>query len=324
MPLQLVEFSCCVDKSKFIEEFILTPNEAMYFKFYPLEHDFILIKDSDRVILRSMVCRTSHLGISYFGLFNFDLTSQYKDDSLKLFLDYVKKWNQSRSLTKIIGPINFSTWLPYRLLCYSDGGPEFSFEPNFPILYSTKLKQIGFKTHKTYSSKGFGPISKFIEGSQSDYDNAIAQGFTFEFFPAKLEEDHIEELFRLSNIGFEKNYLATPIDLATFKSLYKIGSGVSDYSNSNLVKSNSGEVIGFFISFIENNYVVCKTVAINPSFRGFGLSNALFFQALSKAQSSGVSAMVSAMVIEGAQSESYGKKMELKWTHLYEILEYLT
>jgi len=35
----------------------------------------------------------------------------------------------------------------------------------------------------------------------------------------------------------------------------------------------------------------------------------------------GIHKMVAAMVKEGAQSESYGKKMHLLWTHLYEILE---
>ena len=324
MPLQIVEFSKTLDKNKFVMDFINHPLEEMYFKFYPLDHDFILIKSDDKVVLKTMVCTTPHAGISYFGLFNYDINYEAKNDVLKLFKNYLIEWNRERGLGTILGPINFSTWLSYRLPSFSDGGPKFSFEPSYPPNYILDLKQIGFTTHKTYSSKGFGPISQFVNSTRKDYENAASLGYTFEFLPKSLEENHINELYRLSLIGFEKNYLATPIDLTTFKNLYKIGSGVNDYTNSILVKSITGQAVGFFICFIEEQYAICKTVAIDPKFRGHGLSNALFHLGLDKAQSSGVNGMVSAMVIEGAQSESYGKKMTLKWTHLYEILEYLT
>ena len=324
MPFQIIEYSKCTDKKRFIDEFIHHPIESMYFNFYKLEHDFILIKSNDQTLLKFMICITPHSGMSYFGLFSYDTSYVNKDELIECFKKYLADWNKLRNLNMILGPINFSTWLSYRLPSFSDGGPQFSFEPKEPFDYVKDLKRIGFKTHKTYSSKGFGLISQFITESKSAYDQAISNGLIFEFLPKVLSEKDIEELYHLSIVGFDKNYLATPIDLITFKNLYKIGNGVNDFSNSLLVKSNSGSFVGFFICFIEKEHAICKTIAIHPKCRGQGLSNALFHQALLRAQSSGVSAMVSAMVIEEAQSESYGKKMTLKWTHLYEILEYLT
>ena len=324
MPLQIIEFSKSADKNNFINEFINHPIEAMYFKFYPLDHEFILIKSDDQVVLKAMVCTTPHSGVSFFGLFSYNDSSSQKNDTLELFKKYIYGWNKARNLKISLGPINFSTWLSYRLPSSSDGGAQFSFEPNHPACYILDLKKIGFKTHKTYSSKGFGPIFEFVSYSKKDYDNAIFKGFSFEFLPKILQDGHVDELYRLSITGFENNYLASPIDLETFKNLYKIGTGVNDYSNSVVVKSVSGVIVGFFICFIEHEHAICKTIAIDPSYRGHGLSNALFHLALQKVQSAGVSEMVAAMVIEGAQSESYGKKMSLKWTHLYEILEYLT
>ena len=324
MPFQIIEYSKCTDKKRFIDEFIHHPIESMYFNFYPLEHDFILIKSSDQILLKSMICTTPHNGVSFFGLFSYDTSFEKKNELIKCFKKYLANWNKLRNLKMVLGPINFSTWLSYRLPSFSDGGPQFSFEPNAPYEYILDLKSNGFSTHKTYSSKGFAPISQFITESKSAYDQAISKGFTFEFLPKVLSEKDIEELYHLSIIGFDKNYLATPIDPLTFKNLYKIGSGVNDYSNSLMVKSSSGAFVGFFICFIEKEYAICKTIAIHPNCRGHGLSNALFYQALLKAQSSGVNEMVSALVIEGAQSESYGKKMTLRWTHLYEILEYST
>jgi hypothetical protein len=324
MPLQLFEFSKVSSKEKFISEFIKHPTEAMYFKFYQLEHDFILIKSEESVLLKAMICRSPFEGISYFGLFEYDNTSEVKYDVLDIFKNYVLSWNKLRDLKNTIGPINFSTWLPYRLPIFRDGGPLFSFEPHFPLDYHVDLKRIGFSTHKIYSSKGFSPISRFIENSESDFEKSKSLGFTFEFFPKKLDDGLISDLYRLSLKGFENNYLATPIDLSTFKQLYKIGSGIKDFSYSVSVKSANNGMIGFFICFLEQNYAICKTIAVDPIYRGKGLSNAMFHKALSKFRSSGINQMVSAMVIEGAQSESYGKKMHLEWTHLYEILELLT
>ena len=64
-----------------------------------------------------------------------------------------------------------------------------------------------------------------------------------------------------------------------------------------------------------------KTIGIDKSYRGSGLSNGSMYLSLKKAADMGIHQMVAAMVKEGAQSESYGRKMKHMWTHLYEILE---
>jgi hypothetical protein len=45
------------------------------------------------------------------------------------------------------------------------------------------------------------------------------------------------------------------------------------------------------------------------------------YVSLAKAHAEGINKAVAAMVKVGAQSESYGRRMKLLWTHFYEILE---
>ncbi|MDD4972932.1 MAG: hypothetical protein PHY93_01200 [Bacteriovorax sp.] len=337
MSLQIEFYSTAENKNDFILEFIDFPKklyadnnkvkklpfelEALYFKLHHLTHDFFLIKESGVVVLRSMICLTPFPDLAYFGLLDFD----YKNFKIKSILSEFKKiinsWCQSQGASKIYGPINFSTWLPYRLLSSVDGGPMFSFEPDRPIEYCQLLKEAGFSTNQLFSSKGYEELDNIINLSKSDYEKALGLGFTFEFFPKELNLEDMKDLHRLSLNIFDDNYLATPIDFETFRTLYAAQSKKDDFTFSLFIKSSTGERIGYFINFVEHDYCVVKTIGIDRNYRGSGLSNGSMYLSLKKAADMGIHKMVAAMVKEGAQSESYGRKMKHLWTHLYEILE---
>lgn len=337
MSLQIELFSGSLDKKKFISEFTNFPNslyrdnvnvkklplelEAMYFNMHPLPHDFILIKKEGSIVLRSMICLTPFSDLAYFGLLDFDCKNPMIDNVILEFNKSAGKWCSDRGIFRLLGPINFSTWLPYRLLSFVDGGPMFSFEPDRPIEYHILLKKHGFITNQLFSSKGYGELENIINLSKSDFDKAQGLGYSFEFFPKDLSAQDLRDLYRLSLKIFDENYLATPIDFETFSSLYVAQSKKEDYGLSLFILSPTGERVGYFINFIEHGYCVVKTIGIDKEHRGAGLSNGSMYLSLKKAGERGVHQMVAAMVKEGAQSESYGRKMKLLWTHLYEILE---
>ncbi|MFA6238458.1 MAG: hypothetical protein WC635_14085 [Bacteriovorax sp.] len=337
MSLHIELYSKTSDKQKFIQEFAQFPSilfaenqnvkkiplelEALYFKLHALTHDFILIKDSGKTVLRSMICLTPFQGLAYFGLLDFDYKSANVLPILNEFKAFILSWCQGNGAAKIYGPINFSTWLPYRLLSSVEGGPMFSFEPDRPLEYTNSLKQVGFSTNQLFSSKGYEELDNIINLSKNDYDKALGLGYTFEFFPKELNLEDMKDLHRLSLKIFDDNYLATPIDFETFRTLYATQSKKDDFTLSLFIKSAAGERIGYFINFLEHDYCVIKTIGIDKQYRGSGLSNGSMYLSLKKAADMGIHRMVAAMVKEGAQSESYGRKMKHMWTHLYEILE---
>lgn len=330
-------YSKASDQNAFMQEFLGYPAllfsnnstvkllpaeiESLYFKIHPLKHDFFLIKEGDRVVLRSMICQTPHEGIVYFGLLDFEY--HHPDVSLILgeFCTVCSSWAKTIGAQKVLGPINFSTWLPYRLFSHSTGEERFSFEPDRPLEYAQLLKEAGLKTNQVFSSCGYDQTEHLIAATKADYEKAISLGYRFEFLPSKLAERDLLDLHRLSVSIFSENYLATPIDFLTFKHLYAAHAAKDDHSHSLFILSPQGERIGFFFNFYERGYCVAKTVGVEKGHRGTGISNGSFYLALERAQDRGVSKMIAAMVKEGAQSESYGRKMRLLWTHLYEILE---
>lgn len=338
MSYQIEYYSLSQNPGNFITEFASYPGklfadndlvkknplglESLYFKLHHLTHDFILIKNKQgEVVLRSMFCLTPFPDLAYFGLFDYAYLSPDKGDILEKFKEVMTAWCQEQGASKIYGPINFSTWLPYRLTTSILGGEMFSFEPDRPLAYAQSLKEIGFSTNQLFSSKGYEDLDNIINLSKADYEKAIGLGFSFEFFQKELSDADMKDLHRLSLKIFDDNYLASPIDFETFRTLYVAQSKKEDLTLSLFIKSKEGERVGYFINFIEHNYCVVKTIGIDKTFRGSGLSNGSMYLSLTKAGELGVNKMVAAMVKEGAQSESYGRKMKLIWTHLYEILE---
>lgn len=337
MPFYCEFYSRAEDKTTFMKEFLSYPEklfghdptvkklpfavESYYFKMHPLEHDFFLLKSESDIVLRSMICRTPHKGIVYFGLFDFSYERPDVMDILAEFKKNLTEWGQNVGAQKVLGPVNFSTWLSYRLLSFSSGGERMSFGPDRPIAYAELLKKSGLVTNQLFSSKAYENIAALVESTRSDYEKALSLGHRFEFLNSSLSEEELFDLHRLSVGIFSDNYLATPIDFITFKTLYAAESGKEDYSNSLFILSPEGKRIGFFFTFFEKDYCVAKTIGIEKGYRGTGVSNGSFYLALKKAQEKGFTKMIAAMVKEGAQSESYGRKMNLLWTHLYEILE---
>lgn len=336
MHYQCNYYSKSEDKNAFIKEFTDFPNilfaneptvkkypfelEAMYFKMHPLAHDFFLLKDGDKILLRSMICQSFHEGVVYFGLLDFDYQNSEVDKILKDFIEEVQKWARVHQARTVLGPINFSTWLPYRLSSFRDGGDQFSFEPDRPMTYCNLLKKNGLITNQIFSSKGHDQLENIISLSKGEYERAVSAGYTFEYLKKDLSEDDMVDLHRLSVSIFADNYLSTPIDFNTFKTLYAAQSKKDDYSHSFFIKSPGGERIGFFINFIEKDYLIVKTIGIDKAHRGSGISNGSVYLSFVKAAETGIHRIVTAMVKEGAQSESYSRKMHLLWTHLYEIL----
>lgn len=337
MSLQVEFYSLSGDPKRFINEFVEFPHklfadnskikklpvemEKRYFKLHHLTHDFILIKDQGNIVLRSMICLTPFPELAYFGLLDFNINHPEISRVLGKLREIFTLWCHEQGASRIYGPINFSTWLPYRLMSSIEGGPVFSFEPDRPIEYCELLKVEGFSTNQLFSSKGYTDLDNIINLSKIDYEKAIGLGFTFEFFPKELSIEDLRDLHRLSLDIFDENYLATPIDFETFSTLYAAQSTKDDFTYSLFIKSKTGERVGYFINFIEHNYCVIKTIGINRAYRGSGLSNGSMYLSLKKASDAGIHQMVAAMVKEGAQSESYGRKMKHLWTHLYEILE---
>lgn len=321
MSWQLEKYSEALDKDEFKKSFIQNAIEEKYFGIHPLKTEFILLKKSEKVFLRAMICLSGINDFSFFGLLEFNYQEEENlNEALSIFKNELLKWKKDNHSANMIGPINFSTWLPYRLFKSSDGGPLFSFEPKSPLLYSDKLLAAGFASHMTYHSKGYEIKKEVVDLAPNVIDRVYKAGYSFEPFKANPSEGDLIDLHRFSINSFSESYLSVPIDFNTFKMLYVSQMKKDDYSYSFFFLSPEKKRVGFALNFIENDYLIVKTYAIDKEHRGIGLSNGIFYHTLTMAYKNGITKAMTAMVRSGAQSESYGKKLELLWTHEYHLL----
>jgi hypothetical protein len=258
--------------------------------------------------------------LAYFGFFETDLSYQQK---LAPLFEQLDQWMKSNQVEKVTGPVNYSTWFSYRFKTESvKSNQHFPWEPINPPEYPAIFKEHGHVLGQKYQTVASGNLPAMIAKTSASLERALAADYTFR--PFNLErfvEDEVDILYRISIEGFKDNHLFSPITLEQFRQLY-VGAGKAlDLSYSYFAISPKGEEIGFFLVFAQGEYIVMKSTTVLPEHRGKGLSNAVLHQAFSRAVQEGKKGYISALMIAGAQSESYSKHGEFLWSHEYHLLE---
>lgn len=289
---------------------------------YPQPHEFWYAKDENSFLggLGASVY-SQDPNIGFIGFFEILLDSNSSNLAASSLLKGAKEWLKNQGCTQIIGPVNWNTWFPYR---FKSTHSQFktSWEPIHPPEYVDLFKDFGFSNHQGYHSKGLDNLENFVNRTQSAHDNAIANGYTFRALNKEtLFTNEIHSLYDISLQGFSDNYLYEPIDKDSFKYLYVPIADKLDLSLAYIVTSPTGEDVGFFFCFKDQDYLVYKSVAVKPSHRGLGLSNAVANKCGQEALKRGIKKMIVAMIKNGAQSESYGRNANEDWHHDYHLFQ---
>lgn len=258
----------------------------------------------------------------------FDLKDPEDFESASNLLENACSFLKRAGATRAVGPLHLNTWLPYRFALPTEDRQQFIWEPSNPASYPEHWKRAGFKREMLYSSEGHAEFGSLMERLKPEWIRARDQGYSFRpIDPERLLDHELKILHRLSMIGFSQNHLFEPMPEALFRELYVPLAGKNARQNlslSGFVLSPEGEEVGFSFSFIDSSQgdpkVVLKTATLLPAHRGKGLSNALFYETLHGLDPGIHREFVSALVKEGAQSHSYGKKHPRLWRHEYELL----
>ncbi len=221
---------------------------------------------------------------------------------------------------ELVGPLNFNTWFSYRFQCDAFDSNRFIWEPNNPKIYPEVWQKLGFSPLMDYASVGVARLDQFAEKTASAIDRCREAGYSFRPFAQKnFLEREIPILFELSMRGFADNFLMEPIPFHAFRELYVPVAKKADFSLSFFALDSSNKEVGFFFCLIDQGYLVMKSAAVIAEARGVGLSNALSHLAAKAALARGIDRYITALVREGAQSDSYRKKGEKLWEHHYRL-----
>jgi len=261
----------------------------------------------------------------YVGMF--DVSAGGGREVALALLNAAESWLQNRGVTQIFGPVNYSTFFDYRFEVSRTGQDEpfpFFWEPRNPSSYPNWFQKAGFQIADEYFSRAYHQVQTILPASQQRYDDSIRAGFSVRTLDLKSNLNReLKILSRINASSFEENFIAEPFDEELYKSMIapQYFAKLSEYTF--FVLNPEGEEVGYFFLFVENGYLVWKTVAIIPEYQGAGLASFGIHHALQLALKNGVDKLLAALIRVGAPSEvllNRASKLML-WEHRYAVFQ---
>lgn len=252
---------------------------------------------------------TDHLNFRMIGMFSEDSNIAYFgfwesidniDINIKAF-DLFKEDAKSRNIQQIIGPINFNTYLPYRIrIGEFPAWSQFDKEPVNPTYYSTILSQLGFDIELEYESRmirkeNIKDVYFSKESILSDLKNIP---FDFISITPEFWSDNKFEIYQLIHETFGDNPFYKKISFDQFNLLFtdnfvkrlcphssvtfrdqKTGrlSAISLCHPNYMEIQDQSEEITFQTHYqlLKKKTLLAKSVGVHPDFRKNGLMNFL-------------------------------------------------
>ncbi|KAG0281709.1 hypothetical protein BGZ95_000049 [Linnemannia exigua] len=236
----------------------------------------------------------SDTSVGYVGLFE-----AKNEKAGTIVLKAATEWlrqggvRQFEPVRQILGPVNLTTWLQYRLRVDTDQTPSMSFEPKHPEFYQACFAQAGFVKAADYYSTFFhidNIINGYVNYTRGEGLDSIGLGMQFWNtldFAASLSPERHPELTPQDNVS--KRVYDLSIELFRGKELFDEGftrqnhrqivlndmisrSQVDNASlldlSSFIVDPQNGEDVGYMACWVEDNdTLVLKTVGFVPRVR---------------------------------------------------------
>ena len=195
----------------------------------------------------------------------------------------------------LIGPIQGSTFFPYRYVSESDGsaffkGEFFSHYSEHDFLVSKKPESI-----LTYQSGYRTRFDKIMTMSKPYFDELSNKGLEFKL-RSKIDQDLFRQIFELVEIIFKHNWSFQHLSEDEFTKFYS-----GEILNRSKLMLHTlhfqGNLIGF-CRYIENDdkTIICKTLGILPEYQKMGVGAAAVYQIHAEAKNHGYSKIIYALV----------------------------
>ncbi|MDJ1179038.1 N-acetyltransferase [Roseofilum sp. BLCC_M91] len=212
--------------------------------------------------------------------------------------------------TLAVAPIDGNTWRNYRWITDRGNHPIFFLEPNNPPDYVEQILEAGFSPLAHYYSALVTDLNQGDRRLQRVGDRLKKLHITLR--PLNLEdwEQELHQIYQISRVAFERNFLYTPLSESEFMAQY---SPVRDYINPELVlfAQQRKKIVGFLFSIpdfclkqrnLPVETIILKTVAILPQREYAGLGNLLVYQCHQIAQKLGYQSVIHALMYQSNSS----------------------
>jgi len=246
-----------------------------------------------------------YLDKGYIGCFEMS----DKESAKQQLNDYIQQLKDAGH-RQIIAPINGDVWHSYRLVSWSNGDPTFPFEPQNPLWHNEVYEELGFKPLMKYRS------DKFNIGNIRPIHNTDAALRIRAF-----QNDDLQLIYDLSLQGFNENFLYCEITFDDFSKLYQPVLPMVD-NELVVIAEVDGAPAGFIFTFIADNVLILKSMAVLPEFRSRGIGAWLINHVLLAGQIKGAKTAIAALMSDGNNSNKivskYGSEQIREYT-LYSL-----
>jgi GNAT superfamily N-acetyltransferase len=212
--------------------------------------------------------------------------------------------------TLAVAPMDGNTWQRYRLLTERGTEPIYFLEPDNPDDWPGHFSAAGFSPLAQYFSSLIPDLEQDDSRAEETARRLAAQGVSVRGVDPGHLEDELRRVYAVALASFRDNFLYTPIDEATFLSLYH---GVGSFLRPELVllAELQGQVIGFHFGVPDllqarrgqaiDTYIV-KTLAVHPDHAGAGLGGLLTARGRQAARQLGFRRAIHALMHEDSRS----------------------
>ncbi|KAG0030540.1 hypothetical protein BGZ82_007399 [Podila clonocystis] len=235
----------------------------------------------------------SDMSVGYVGLFE---AKEQKAGTtvLRAATEWLRRGGvrQFEPVRQILGPVNLTTWLQYRLRVDTDETPSMSFEPRHPVFYQECFAQAGYVKAVDYYTTFFeinqmiAGFERYLKGAQLESYGMALQPWNTLDFAASLNPDRNPDLSPEDNVA--KRIYDLSIVLFRGKELFDEGLSRKNHrqivlndmisrpevDNTSLldmswfiVEPSTGEDIGYLAAWKEGETLVLKTAGFVPKVR---------------------------------------------------------
>jgi GNAT superfamily N-acetyltransferase len=201
-------------------------------------------------------------------------------------------WLRVRGCTRVQGPMEVSTWFPYRARLGPDAEPGFFGEPE--------------AEPGAWLEAGYREVARYASTLVQN-DVAIARGEEKRPAGVRVRQMHdsdevVELVYRISHEAFARAFAFTPLPRTAFDALYRPMAQALD-PRLVLIAEREGEPVGFVLGLLHRaGRLIVKTLAVRPGVQSAGVGTWLVGELHRTAAALGCREGVHALMWSGSHS----------------------
>ena len=229
---------------------------------------------------------------AFFGFINFDNDLEESTNLFKKIENVAKKY----SCSKLVGPINYSTWFDYRWMTFGFKNTKIQPEPTNPEYMPALAKKNGYSEFLNYLSTSTIANDSKINKYKEKYEKLLSDEYDFRRYKGFKIAAVLKYIYEISSDAFTQNPLFSPISYKMFKKFY-----ISKVSKSKKIQPivdicyKDKEPVGFLYTYknpYDTDMYVWKTIAIKRKYQKNNIGSAFRYIAHKSALDSNCSKVI--------------------------------